>query len=62
MHIGDFVAMLTGCRYIPTVKGGNFLRALRRCVTPTRDRAVYSLNSATCPPGFRLEAILGYVR
>lgn len=48
--------------YISTVKGGEFLRALRRCVTPARDKAVYSLNSAACPSGYNLDAILGYVR
>lgn len=49
--------------YISIVKGGNFLRALRRCVaadsTPAR---IYSLNSVTCAPGYDVEAVLGYVR
>lgn len=49
-------------RYIPLVKGSNFLRALRRCVSPTGDRTLYILNFVACPEGTTLEAILGYVR
>jgi len=49
-------------RYIPTVKGGDFLRALRRCVSPAGDRTTYALNSAACPNGHVVEAVLGYVR
>ena len=49
--------------YIATVKGADFLRALRRCVQlSTGDRTQYVLNEVTCPTGYAVEAILGYVR
>lgn len=48
--------------YIPTVKGGDFLRALRRCKSSTGDRTVYILNSSSCPSGRTVDAVLGYVR
>jgi len=68
---GDMLQHLSICnvtcaaadrRYISLVKGGNFLRALRRCVSPTGDRTLYILNFVACPEGTTLEAILGYVR
>lgn len=55
-------SLLPCFRYIPTVKGGDFLRALRRCVSPSGDRTVYALNSVACPAGMTVEAVLGYVR
>jgi hypothetical protein len=49
--------------YIATVKGADFLRALRRCVQlSTGDRTQYVLNGLTCPTGYAVEAIVGYVR
>lgn len=50
------------CRYIPTVRGSDFLRALRRCKSSTGDRTVYRLNSSSCPSGRTVDAVLGYVR
>lgn len=51
------------CRYIPTVKGGEFLRALRRCVSPIGDRTQHILNSMVCPStSSTVDKILGYVR
>lgn len=47
--------------YISVVKGGDFLRALRRCVAADGTRK-YGLNSVLCGPGFSVEVILGYVR
>ena len=44
------------------MRGGDFLRALRRCKSATGDRTTYILNAATCPPGYKVDAVLGYVR
>ncbi len=46
--------------FVSTVKGGETLRALRRCFGPAVGHA-YSL-TASCPAGTSLEAVLGYVR
>lgn len=49
--------------YIATVKGADFLRALRRCVNlATGDRTQYVMNGVSCPAGYAVEAIVGYVR
>ena len=49
--------------YIATVKGADFLRALRRCVQlSTGDRTQYVLNGVQCPAGYAVESIVGYVR
>ncbi len=45
--------------FVSTVKGGETLRALRRCFGPSGH--AYSL-TASCPAGTSLEAVLGYVR
>jgi hypothetical protein len=45
--------------FVSTVKGGETLRALRRCYGAGSH--AYSL-SASCPAGKSLEAVLGYVR
>jgi hypothetical protein len=45
--------------FVSTVKGGETLRALRRCYGPSGH--AYSL-TASCPAGTNLEAVLGYVR
>lgn len=50
------------CRYIPTVRGGDFLRALRRCKSATGDRTTHILNAANCPSGKTVDKVLGYVR
>jgi hypothetical protein len=50
-------------RYIPTVRGGNFLRALRRCQDSyTGDLSKYVLNARDCGAGYTVNAVLGYVR
>ena len=49
--------------YIATVKGADFLRALRRCVNlASGDRTQYVMNGVSCPVGYAVEAIVGYVR
>jgi len=46
--------------FVSTLKGGEMLRALRRCYGAGTGHA-YSL-TASCPAGTSLEAVLGYVR
>jgi hypothetical protein len=64
----DFFSPDAGCEgttikgqpgFVSTVKGGEMLRALRRCFGPSGH--AYSLG-ADCPAGTSLEAVLGYVR
>ncbi len=56
-------AMPVQIGYIATVKGADFLRALRRCVNlASGDRTQYVMNAVFCPAGYAVEAIVGYVR
>jgi hypothetical protein len=52
-------AVLANVGFVSTIKGGETLRALRRCFGPAGHH--YSL-TADCPSGDHLEAVLGYVR